>query len=1432
MAAKKPSVAVIQGVLDALARDPNAHASATYAPNPHHVQATRQNPNLSDWANAPGAGVKLPGGGGGGFWNDLKGAGGHALKGALNAVGEPGAIVTSAINELGQLSKPGVDANGKRLKGGNASFHDFIKQAFGHVKDRVSADDILYGNAAKGISGPNNAFERRVAPKNKFARIGVDLGGSIASDPLTYIAPEEAFAHIGQGEAASRAAEAGGKAVQALGGTNTVAGAAKAAEVGDVVTRAARGGVSALTPAERVAYLGTKTGKGGLKLNVPGTGRLGRSVTNVGRKAVGAEKAHSAVQVPLIPEALTHPVTAALDKLTGKLGDVALGKNGSPTWLAEHLGGKGPDLKNAIRTGGDASAMDAANVLRVTRTQAQSEPRAAAELRQILMPPSKGLNATAKRDLVASLGGDTEAASRVADAHGATREAFDRIFQKMKAAGLNVRQHENYFPGVLSPEAKAALDIKQGGAFKSSTQFFERARTLTNPKEGDVKFLGGTVSGDTPEVRRLAADKILQEHIASNPKLAAELGDVKTTLFSNNLDAVLSTYATRAAKRIGEANAANRLADVGVGERGVAAPGPLRSALTAQGADAHTVQSLLAEKAAALGGAGDTAAALDAVPAAEHNLTDTISQLVDAGGSTSAAPDLGSTLKATGTNMVRALKDARNGLPQGGERLQAAIEDLTKLAGGSPQNVEQLLGVPKGLTTDVFDNLLDPNPRFDPLRKQLFEAAQSNVDRVAGEHSINADNAARTVEDVTGNHPARAASFTSDLSRLPNAPIQDQVQFASALRTDPAAAGAIVKNSEATTEHVRSVLAQALGRPPNDNELAAGSKVVAAVDQLDGARAVAAAQPDEQVKIVEQAAHEAAALHQAIADPHLLSTATPSVRRSITDAAANAEQRVQWGQTLAEATQSGDKPLGYVASLHQIAAQTEQRLIDAKQAALSYDYKLSSLSEPMTRQFTDLMKQQHSTGIKTMLADGVLTPADAAEAITRMDTKLTPTDMRAFFKKYDALVGYMKAGEIATPGFAFKLMFGHAWQNELAGMQFSSYRDFISLGRKVAKGAASPEEETLYKLADQATGVTEVGAEATHAHQLGTTATSEAKAGLGGHGTLNPLSRDFVGFHAAHATSNAVVRTMRGSLAYDNLVREGAVDAIKNGTDVSSLLDHAVAQVQKFHFDYFDLSPFERNVVKRVIPFYTFTRRNVPLQVEMLFRNPRVFNRYSQFKSAIEAQSSPDKVTPSYFSDELQIRLPFEVNGGHLYSNGALPLTDVAGLTDPSQLAGNVTPVIKAPIESWASKQFYEGIPFTGKLTPAAVVFETPGVKQALIASGYGKVGKNGQLYMTDKNQYLAEQFIPLLGRVRRLAPSDPKLQDKAIQSWITTVFGVSTRTNTLGQQVGQIEGQQIQAQNKKSNATKQRRQLGYQAPSQVTTNSVNAIERALRNQK
>jgi hypothetical protein len=285
------------------------------------------------------------------------------------------------------------------------------------------------------------------------------------------------------------------------------------------------------------------------------------------------------------------------------------------------------------------------------------------------------------------------------------------------------------------------------------------------------------------------------------------------------------------------------------------------------------------------------------------------------------------------------------------------------------------------------------------------------------------------------------------------------------------------------------------------------------------------------------------------------------------------------------------------------------------------------------------------------------------------------------------------------------------------------------------------------------------------------------------HGALPVLS--------GHFGANAEFFMGRSTMIYDVLKKGGSEET-------------ALDAVNKFHFDYRDLSRGEQWIKANAVPFFTWTRHNLPLQLQMLVENPKVYARFAHFKQNVEAQSSADPVVPGYFADLNAVRLPWKMGGGHNYLVPDLPFRDLGLVTEPIQAltSGNgdfgdkvlqgigaplasTTPLISGPIEWMLGKQFYKGIPLRNdrgiKLNDLHIPswLATPLTMTPLV-----KRGANGQAYITERDFYLIEKMLPILGRARRLGgSSEPKQQHKFLSHMISFFAGAQVRTNTTDDQ-------------------------------------------------
>lgn len=252
------------------------------------------------------------------------------------------------------------------------------------------------------------------------------------------------------------------------------------------------------------------------------------------------------------------------------------------------------------------------------------------------------------------------------------------------------------------------------------------------------------------------------------------------------------------------------------------------------------------------------------------------------------------------------------------------------------------------------------------------------------------------------------------------------------------------------------------------------------------------------------------------------------------------------------------------------------------------------------------------------------------------------------------------------------------------------------------------------------------------------------------------------------------------------------IDRLKRSK--ASTLEGAAAEaayyVRRFHFDYTDVTPTERAIFARVIPFYKFQRFAVPLMLQTLFANPGKILNSERALAAVSASQgygtdpntvlpTADFVLPQYFRDAMMLPL-FQEAGHTVYMNPGIPtlqvLAQTVGLSGatPGGVVGNaaqnavasVNPMIQAPFELAIGKRVFGGgnIP-TGSLT-----------------------------------SYLAGQTPVSNLAVNRLGTATGR---DALLSYLT---GLGLNANTPGKQTGAIldEEARIRANRKKS---------GYKAP-------------------
>ena len=318
-------------------------------------------------------------------------------------------------------------------------------------------------------------------------------------------------------------------------------------------------------------------------------------------------------------------------------------------------------------------------------------------------------------------------------------------------------------------------------------------------------------------------------------------------------------------------------------------------------------------------------------------------------------------------------------------------------------------------------------------------------------------------------------------------------------------------------------------------------------------------------------------------------------------------------------------------------------------------------------------------------------PDDVANVIEEQFKILSsPEDLNAFLRVYDSALGWWKMWSLgARPAYHSRNAVGNAWNAYLAGLKDPQrYADAAQLqhmfttGEMAGKKIVGKDANELYEaMIDN--GI--LGRGQYHA-DIGQAVEAEIK-------HSKPFTRQVTpGEVLTLSTDNAL---LRGGFKVGGAIENNArmalfLDQVSKGKSY----EEAAKTVKKFLFDYDDLSKFEQSVLKRAIPFYTWSRKNIPLQLEAIAESPDKVQKLGIAIRNIEQDTEkPDPEFVQQFQKDL---------GPVYYSRNKkddvakvatlmnyLPFMDVGRFFTPGEFAGMLTPYFKAPVEYFANYDTY-----------------------------------------------------------------------------------------------------------------------------------------------
>jgi len=258
-------------------------------------------------------------------------------------------------------------------------------------------------------------------------------------------------------------------------------------------------------------------------------------------------------------------------------------------------------------------------------------------------------------------------------------------------------------------------------------------------------------------------------------------------------------------------------------------------------------------------------------------------------------------------------------------------------------------------------------------------------------------------------------------------------------------------------------------------------------------------------------------------------------------------------------------------------------------------------------------------------------------------------------------------------------------------------------------------------------------------------------------------------------------------------------------------IDAAAMSVRRWLFDYHDLTRSEQQI-KRLIPFYTWSRKASSAVIETVLRDPRKLAQFERLRQSLissagadlsstmvpdymresptaipftapslgplqgtaEALGYPDPGTLMYADPDLPINTPFEL-GNAAYGvlqnapllNRVLPRvgneSSAESLRPFFSMLGGPAGLARAGYETVVGQKTFSGAPIRDEYGPAPSPLNLPGISNIFAPGGN----------MTAAGRNFAEAVWPTIPKIEGIVGNDPKSEDKKWRRIVSIITGI-----------------------------------------------------------
>ena len=409
---------------------------------------------------------------------------------------------------------------------------------------------------------------------------------------------------------------------------------------------------------------------------------------------------------------------------------------------------------------------------------------------------------------------------------------------------------------------------------------------------------------------------------------------------------------------------------------------------------------------------------------------------------------------------------------------------------------------------------------------------------------------------------------------------------------------------------------------------------------------------------------------------------------------------------------------------------------------------------------------------------GVAYPSEIHRVLSKADEILSsPQEAKKLLKAFDQTQNWWKKYALALrPAWHTRNAFGNFWNAYLIGGltnplrygQAAAIQKAMHIGKRgdlqrkldlvsgekpltgvnpkfEVPGTGMTREQIFNEAAKR--GVYEAGL---YAQDIGEAALRQSRI---------PGATEWVGVNKAFEAGKMVENNARLALFIDGVAKGIKKAGGKGPIDTAKILDESAINVRKSLFDYSDLSTFEKDYMKRLMPFYTWTRKNLPAQLRAIAEHPDRANKLNILVAGL--QRDVERIDSNDVDQWVKEQFPIYLNSKdsedtHTFITAMsyLPTAELERVFRSPKEMGHLlgqmgTPLLKVPAEIFANYDSFRSKPIDVLDYESKRKFG-----EGIFKSVPGITGSEDFLGMkvTPKQKHLLQSLV-LLGEIDRLNP-------------------------------------------------------------------------------